>query len=292
MNKHSELPTYETSQEDTIAQFGADVPGLPPHIQQFAFVGKRLGGGHRVFLDKDTAEKYYLFKGKENEMVLDLQKSGRVIPLMKYLTGFFSGNKKGQFLKGKIPTTRPFQESDEDYVKYGSQKRTDHFAFNKYTLELPNITVLIYRHRSIPITDFAIKGVRYRWIYKRNRGFAYDAYTYTLFKLGDSQPSLLDGMIDDKISKENPYHQGFFKLLAKSVYGYGNPSKYAGVEQLAHFECVRDEGIRRKITEILLVAMDPVETVLDLDETALMYISMASIFKTIEYERQTAEKSV
>lgn len=287
-----ELPKYSKNHDASVPQYGNNVPPPPPSYHEFAFVSNRLGRGHRVFLDIDTAEKYYSFKGKENEMVVDLQESGHAIPLMEYTTNFLLGNKKGTFSKGVPPSSgKPFDGS-KDFVKYGSQKRSSHLAFSIYTLELPNTTIKLYRHRTIPIIDFTFKGNQYRWIYHRNRGFTYDAYTYTLYRLDNSLMTIMTRMENDKMDKNNQFNEGTFKQVVKAFTGFMRADDYVGDEQLAQLKCVRYEGIRRKVTEVLQVRMEPVHSVAEVDDIALMYISMASIFKTIEYERQAAERSI
>ncbi|KAI5955250.1 hypothetical protein KGF54_001811 [Candida jiufengensis] len=200
-------------------------------------------GGYWIFVSEDACEKYDAFKKKKNDAnVMDLQRQGIGIPLLKIVLPLNPMSSKFMTIERFLPSSQGAFDADVNNYDYCVVKKYSHMGYNTYIFEFTpdpkapqlNFQVFMFSHSTLPISDYIFRGERYRWIdesYADRFNTLYQViFGFKHTMLTPDQPSLCDSWdgkhnkLDNK--KSNPYLSSYFKTKLNSRSRFPKPEYY------------------------------------------------------------------
>ncbi|CAH2353017.1 hypothetical protein CLIB1423_09S00958 [[Candida] railenensis] len=318
LEKESFPPSYETSSsaaryvEDKKDRFEdakeAEIEALGPldvngRVADWNFF--IIGYEITTFVSQDARTKYKSLKEVKTKHVLDLQRSGFAIPLLRTdhsWKSLFSHTllKIFKFVPPPLDQDRLFDPKKDRYefciVKKWENSSYNRFEFNftpNPTKKADNFTLFMIYHRRYPIADISpYKGRRYRWITPKLWSLQMD-WAYELHELNEGQDSLIDDLQHDgKVSKSNPLLGSAWKnSLLPQV---RDNSRFRGRE---HGVVVYHEKLY-KVSPVRFGYSEPVsanvgeqrelESINSVSDEALVFLCMVSVLKDVEDNRALA----
>lgn len=269
---------------------------IPPDIpiqenkyhHAFAITNKQSWLIYKVFIDEDSMHKYKAFKdNKHNNMVADLQHQGKCLPILKTHCNTYSAFKKGYLSVDKFspPAIGDTFSTKKHGNPYSRVIKHTHLKYTKFEVELPEGTVMLYKHRRFPIVDFVHKEKRFRWLYYsdyRARTGEYK-YTYSLFEIDEYQPSLVDDLVDGEVNKNNL----LIGSTVKNIFSKSNFKRNYDVESFVSTKKIcqirylnRQKMFGSRPTAVFEFSSDQeIESIKDVTPEVMRYLTMALIFK-------------
>lgn len=255
--------------------------------------------GFRIFVSKDSAEKFKAFKNNSNMHIIDLQRQGIGIPLFKAIDPLNPVTTKFLTFRKYVPNQTGRFDIDKDFYVYCQVRKKYHIGYNSYVFDFTpdpnsskaNFQIVMFSHSTLPINDYVYKGEVHRWI---DESFRRKFKSYFQVKFGfkhsvlrSGQPSLVDSWDGrtDKLDKNkpNPYLKSLFKMklspsarLPKPEY-YGERCTAILGEAESYFHLGYGEV---RIDD--LYNPDPdvdYESVLSMHDDALVLVCVATVLK-------------
>ena len=260
---------------------------------------RRWNDGHKIFVSKDAAEKYETFRESSNEHILELQRNGIGMPLLKTDLPFSPFSSKFLTFSKYIPNKDGRFDDSKDFHVYCDVRRSIHRGYNTYVFNFipdpdspdQNFQIFMFAHSTYPICDYKYKGQVHRWVdvssQAKSKSYNEIKYAFKHTVLNPGQPSLVDNWdgCSNKLdkTKPNPFLKSMFKLklttglrLPKPEYFGKHCPAFLG-EQRARF---RTGYGQVKIDD--LYSTDPnvnYESVLSMHDDALVLVCVATVLK-------------
>ena len=260
---------------------------------------RRWSDGYKIFVSKDAAEKYKAFKKSSNEHILDLQRNGIGMPLLKTDLPFSPFSSKFLTFSKYVPNREGRFDDSKDFHVYCDVRKFIHRGYNTYVFNFipdpnspnKNFQIFMFAHSTYPICDYRYKGQVHRWVDESSQtkfqSYNQVKYGFKHTVLNPGQPSLVDNWdgCSDKLdkTKPNPFLKSMFKVklttglrLPKPEY-YGNHCTAILGEADSHFKTGYGQV---KIDD--LYSTDPnvnYESALSMHEDASVLVCIAAVLK-------------
>ncbi|KAK6455919.1 uncharacterized protein RJT20DRAFT_51706 [Scheffersomyces xylosifermentans] len=200
---------------------------------KFVICNKTFSRDLNVFVSADSIDKYRAFrKAKADKSPIgvsryanELQLAGIGVPLLKVQVHPFHFNKfltiQKYYIDHKSFPLRGF-DPKVDFYDFCKVQRYRQGSYTTYELcftpdpndKQKNFQVVVFAHKTLPISDYIYKGNRYRWV-REGRKWSFE-YNYSNFLLDPEQHSLTDNWdrktnrLDTTLDPNNPLIGGGF----------------------------------------------------------------------------------
>ncbi|KAG5418096.1 hypothetical protein I9W82_004425 [Candida metapsilosis] len=308
-------PAYTTSPLESNSNYDQPPPQIPPralprvgnepvYFEDAAPRGwtisinkRKWGDGYTIFVSKDAAEKYKAFKKSSNEHVLDLQRNGIGIPLLKAETPFNPYTPKYLTFSRNVPNDEGSFDSDKAMSVFCQVRKFSFRGYDTFIFDFTpdpktpkvNFQIFMFVHSTIPIYDYKYKGDVHRWVDESNQiksdSNSKVKYAFKHSILKQWQPSLVDSWdgysngLDEK--KHNPYLKSLFAMKLKPDLKLPK-QQYYGDNCTAILEETDSDSGNGEVKIDDLYSTDPninYESVLSVHVDALVLVCVATVLK-------------
>ncbi|KAI5970565.1 hypothetical protein CANMA_000384 [Candida margitis] len=298
MGKPEAPPTYTNRSSDMVSheQLPQLVKNEPTYFENASSIGWSVtinnrfwSDGFRIFVSKDSAEKFKAFKNNPNEHITDT-----FLIFRKY-----APKEHGSF------------NIDKDYFTYCEVRKKYHMGYNTLVFDFTpdpnspktNFQIVMFDHSILPICDYVYKGQVHRWVDESyTRKFKSCCQVKFGFKhsiLRPGQPSLIDNWDGHSYklekTKPNPYIGSSFKMWFRPKARVPKP-EYYGKKCLATLG-EEEWGFKLGYGEVKIddsYNTDPnidYESVLSMHEDALVLVCVATVLKKQKKIEEDARNS-
>ena len=263
-----------------------------------------------VFSSEDDFRKYKSMKGvkdKEQErMVAQLQQAGKAMPVLDVNYGLVSKAFVGTYLtvyKCTIPKNGRLFDRKHDRFEFCKVKSTFTWQFRRYTFSFTpdpnekskNFEIVMVSHKRQQISDFLFNGERYRWLRKIGIRVTKDKWAYTLQKLPDSMPSMVDEFNENQKPVTNKeFKSSFLKSLLPDRWNANSKyltNKVIGeVADTRHFNLIWNDVSARFSYNSYIPKNEVKESVTEVPFDALVFLCMSAVLKKVEYDHEERER--
>lgn len=280
--------------------------------KEFVIYNTSFAGSMEVYVSKDSLDKYKAFQDNLNKdmqlNINEVQREGRGLPLLKVKgSNNIFNSKYLTVYKLTSPEVGKKFDHKVDRIAFCEVTHSRHKLCHKYILKFdpspgdPSqiFCIDMFRHRSLPIIDFTNRGRKYRWVYRSK--LSEINYTYTLYELNDKQPSMTDGLDDDKKipNKKNPLMKfsmkKFFTPNSKIPKDeFCSPMKLAEIRELKnrYFTYGTQTAVFTTFQKCVATSNSDTESIYSIHNSTLVTICLGLVLKKIKDEQKESEEAV